>query len=82
MNLQMWGHSSFLLLNPTNLSGLNRNLGFTHDGGGKPGFFRTITGWEEKPGFSPIGQKIRPMLILELGLPDNWEKFEFEHKEK
>ena len=67
------------LLNPTNLSGLNRNLGFTHDGGGKPGFFRTITGWEEKPGFSPIGQKIRPMLILELGLPDNWEKFEFEH---
>ena len=27
------------LLNPTNLSGLSSNLGFTRDGGGKPGVF-------------------------------------------
>ena len=58
------------LLNPTNFSGLNVNLGFTRDVREKPGFFRKITGLEEKPGFFPNSLKIRPMIILELGLTE------------
>ena len=42
------------LLDPTNFSGPNANAGFPRDVGETPGFFRKITGLEEKPGFFPI----------------------------
>ena len=42
------------LLDPTNFSGPNANPGFPRDVGETPGFFRKITGLEEKPGFFPI----------------------------
>ena len=42
------------LLDPGNFSGPNANPGFPRDVGETPGFFRKITGLEEKPGFFPI----------------------------
>ena len=42
------------LLDPTNFSGPNANPGFPRDVGETPGFFRKITGLEEKPGVFPI----------------------------
>ena len=54
------------LLDPTNFSGPNANPGFPRDVGETPGFFRKITGLEEKPGFFPICWKFRPMITDDL----------------
>lgn len=59
-------HTNPKLLNPTNFSGLNVNLGCSRDVGEKPGFFRKIMGLEEKPGFFPVLLKIRPMRPRDL----------------
>ena len=54
------------LLDPTNFSGPNANPGFPRDVGETPGFFREITGLEEKPGFFPICWKFRLMITDDL----------------
>ena len=64
------------LPNPTNFSGLNANLVFTRDVGEKPGFFRKITGSEEKPGFFPKSGKCAIGTWLERSFGGNYgEKY-------